>query len=151
HPTLVPPTATLVRPVTQVPHAPTSTPLPRPTLTPAPSPTPLLFARFQVTPQPLQAICTAGVAAPLTVTLTNAGNAQVNWQAATYVTTSTGTMPQGWAQLTPANGTLAPNASAAITLTPGASFCAATSETFIVQFAAADGLAVPLNVTVTHT
>lgn len=165
-----PPTATLA--VTQVPHH--NTPTPRPTGgTPSPTMTPEAYGRFKVTPSALIIACATPTVTPTptdtatatatttpaptatpvagTLTLANTGNATVDWHAQTFADSGSGKMPQPWAMVTPSNGTLAPGASVAITVTPDASFCTDTTTSYFIQFAAPSGeVAVPVNVTVSH-
>jgi hypothetical protein len=164
----VAPTATTAIQITPLP--PTATPHPHTAHTPVPTTTPEVYGRFAAAPNPLVLTCVAAATptpaptdtstpapaptvtpTPGVLTLTNTGNAQISWQAITYITTGAGTSQQAWATLAPTSGDLAPGGSVTITITPAPAFCTGAAGTYIIQFTATAGLAVPLNVTATHS
>jgi hypothetical protein len=135
---------------TQLAHIPTATAHPKPTATrtPAPTATPERYGRFAATPTTLLFICTAGDTAPQTVTLTNTGTATLTWVVGFF---SAPQMPP-WGSAAPNTGSLAPNATGQVTITPDSTWCATpTTTTFTLQFSAPNQTVVPYNISVSHT
>jgi hypothetical protein len=137
------------------PGTPAPTIAPTNTITPAPTATPVPFGRFIATPTTLQFSCTMGATTPMNLELGNTGNGTIHWQVSVFgnLGTAPGSTGSGpWASVAPSSGQLAAAQSMVVSVTANPGFCAApNSSTYLLQFVATQGSAVPLNVPGSHT